>query len=306
VSAASEGPGKGSEFIIRLPLAAGEVRPLPLPSHPEPVSRRILLVEDNPDGRETLQLLLQVWGHRVDVAEDGKQGLQKALSRRPEVALVDIGLPEMDGYEMAQGVRAALGRQIFLIAMTGYGQPHDRWRAFEAGSTFTWSSRSIRRCCRNCFATSRRQLIATRRKSLAISLGVGVRVGADGTVAAVVAVRGKSAVGLAAGGTALGRRAPDRPAGGAGVGRPFLHRVAVFQQGGIAFRVFIHQAGRSVSAARLAGAVPRAATASGGPPPGCFGRLCACGVAPGGISSANTLFTTAARRLASAVSFLWP
>jgi signal transduction histidine kinase/CheY-like chemotaxis protein len=134
VLAASEGPGQGSEFVVRLPLAKASEAGLVAPrSLPEPVSRRILLVEDNPDGRETLRLLLQVWGHRVDVAEDGKQGLQKALSRRPEVALVDIGLPEMDGYEMAQQVRAALGQQIFLIAITGYGQPHDRWRAMEAG-----------------------------------------------------------------------------------------------------------------------------------------------------------------------------
>jgi signal transduction histidine kinase/CheY-like chemotaxis protein len=133
VSAHSEGPGKGSEFVIRLPALQGEPGALAGRALPDAVSRRILLVEDNPDGRETLQLLLQVWGHRVDVAEDGKQGLQKALARKPEVALVDIGLPEMDGYEVAQNVRAALGRDIFLIAMTGYGQPHDRFRAFEAG-----------------------------------------------------------------------------------------------------------------------------------------------------------------------------
>jgi CheY-like chemotaxis protein len=134
VSANSEGPGRGSEFVVRLPLAReGEKILAPPRGRPGAVSRRILLVEDNPDGRETLQLLLQVWGHRVDVAEDGKQGLQKALARRPEVALVDIGLPGMDGYEVAQGVRAALGRQVFLIAITGYGQPHDRWRALEAG-----------------------------------------------------------------------------------------------------------------------------------------------------------------------------
>jgi signal transduction histidine kinase/CheY-like chemotaxis protein len=134
VTARSEGPGKGSEFIVRLPLLhAQDSETVPRRPRSEVVSRRILLVEDNPDGRETLQLLLQVWGHRVDVAEDGKQGLQKALSRRPEVALVDIGLPEMDGYEVAQSMRAALGRDILLVAITGYGQPHDRFRALEAG-----------------------------------------------------------------------------------------------------------------------------------------------------------------------------
>jgi CheY-like chemotaxis protein len=74
-----------------------------------------------------------MWGHQVAVAADGRQGVEQALALRPEVALVDIGLPELDGYEVARRVRAALGRDIFLIALTGYGQPHDHRRAFEAG-----------------------------------------------------------------------------------------------------------------------------------------------------------------------------
>ena len=98
-----------------------------------PSSRRILVVEDNPDSRETLRTLLELWGHHVEVAGDGRQGVEKALDWRPEVAVVDIGLPLLDGYEVARRVRAALGRSIFLIALTGYGQPHDHRRAFEAG-----------------------------------------------------------------------------------------------------------------------------------------------------------------------------
>jgi CheY-like chemotaxis protein len=96
-------------------------------------SRRVLVVEDNPDGRAILRTLLRMWGHLVEVAEDGAAGVRKALDWRPEVAVVDIGLPVLDGYEVARRVRAALGRDVFLIALTGYGSPEDRARAFAAG-----------------------------------------------------------------------------------------------------------------------------------------------------------------------------
>ena len=96
-------------------------------------SRRVLVVEDNREGREMLCTLLQVWGHQVEGAENGLQGIQKGLSWRPEVAVVDIGLPILDGYQVAQELRAALRDQIFLIALTGYCQSEDRRRAFEAG-----------------------------------------------------------------------------------------------------------------------------------------------------------------------------
>ncbi len=108
-----------------------------MPPDPEapapPPSRRILVIEDNPDGREVLRLLLGMWGHHVEVEEDGHRGLGKALSWRPEVAVVDIGLPFLDGYEVARRVRAALGRGVLLIALTGYGSPEDRALAFAAG-----------------------------------------------------------------------------------------------------------------------------------------------------------------------------
>lgn len=101
---------------------------------PTPESRRIVVVEDNADAREALRALLELDGHRVDVASDGQQGLERVLAVRPDVAFVDIGLPGMDGYEMARKVRAtAEGRGVRLIALTGYGRVEDRRLAREAG-----------------------------------------------------------------------------------------------------------------------------------------------------------------------------
>jgi two-component system, sensor histidine kinase len=98
-----------------------------------PVSRRVLLVEDNPDGRTMLRLLLELYGHIVEEAADGLDGVEKALAWRPEVAVVDIGLPLLDGYEVARRLKAALGGRVVLIALTAYGKPEDIRRAFEAG-----------------------------------------------------------------------------------------------------------------------------------------------------------------------------
>src|SRR5437660_768873 len=106
---------------------------LEAPPPPRPaLSRRVLVVEDNPDGRAILRMMLRMWGHLVEVAEDGAAGVRRALDWRPEVAVVDIGLPLLDGYEVARRVRAALGRGVFLIALTGYGAPEDRAEAFAA------------------------------------------------------------------------------------------------------------------------------------------------------------------------------
>ncbi|HKI38602.1 MAG TPA: ATP-binding protein [Gemmataceae bacterium] len=133
VEAHSAGRGRGSEFVVRLPPnAASEPAPRGTAGAARG-GRRVLVVEDNPDGRDTLRMMLAMWGHHVEVAADGRQGVEQALALRPEVALVDIGLPQLDGYEVARRVRAALGRDIFLIALTGFGQPHDCRRAFEAG-----------------------------------------------------------------------------------------------------------------------------------------------------------------------------
>jgi signal transduction histidine kinase len=134
VSASSPGLGQGSEFVVRLPLAEASVTAGPrAPTQVAVVPRRVLVVEDNRDGREMLRCLLQLWGHQVEVAADGLQGVQKALAWHPEVALVDIGLPGLDGYGVAREIRGTLGGTIHLAAMTGYGPPHDLQRAQEAG-----------------------------------------------------------------------------------------------------------------------------------------------------------------------------
>ncbi len=135
VHAASPGVGRGSEFVVRLPLL-GQPR---LPPRDEAaavvgVPCHVLVVEDGADAREALRLLLECSGHRVEVAADGRRGIELALAGRPDVALVDIGLPGVDGYEVARRVRAEpAGKGIRLIALTGYGQPEDVRRALEAG-----------------------------------------------------------------------------------------------------------------------------------------------------------------------------
>src|SRR5438445_493799 len=96
--------------------------------------RRVLVIEDNPDARNALRALLEVWGHQVEVAEDGPRGFEMALASRPDVVVVDIALPGLDGYHVAHGLRTALGADTgLLVALTGRGQPDDRRRALEAG-----------------------------------------------------------------------------------------------------------------------------------------------------------------------------
>jgi signal transduction histidine kinase/ActR/RegA family two-component response regulator len=136
VIAASAGPGRGTEFTFRLPGApdamARFVGPQKAPGAAPP-PRHILIVEDSADNRESLQELLEAQGHHVDIAIDGEQGVERAIAGRPDVALVDIGLPRLDGYEVARRIRAAGGSRILLVALTGYGQPEDRTRAVAAG-----------------------------------------------------------------------------------------------------------------------------------------------------------------------------
>jgi CheY-like chemotaxis protein len=96
--------------------------------------RHVLVVEDHDDAREAVRCLLEVRGHRVDAAADGSAGLETALASRPEVVLIDIGIPGLDGYEVARRLRATdLGKHMRLVAITGYGQPDDRQRALESG-----------------------------------------------------------------------------------------------------------------------------------------------------------------------------
>ena len=96
--------------------------------------RRILVIEDNVDVTDFIRLQLEMWGHEVFVADDGPSGLKAALSQGPDLALVDVGLPGMDGYELARRLRVEpVGAAIRLVAMTGYGRPEDRAHALAAG-----------------------------------------------------------------------------------------------------------------------------------------------------------------------------
>ncbi|MEP6651759.1 MAG: hybrid sensor histidine kinase/response regulator [Myxococcales bacterium] len=140
VTAHSSGLGKGSDFTVRLPacqaarvMASPALAPSRKASSGSTSQRRVLLVEDNADNRELLQELLELEGYEVAVAVDGGEGVSRALETSPDIAIVDIGLPVMDGYEVARRVRAALGDQVTLVALTGYGRPEDRRRAAEAG-----------------------------------------------------------------------------------------------------------------------------------------------------------------------------
>jgi CheY-like chemotaxis protein len=94
---------------------------------------RVLVVEDNTDGRETMTVLLRLLGHEVEAAKDGEEGVEKALAWRPDRAVVDIGLPVLNGFEVARRVKSSLGGRIRLIALTGYGSPGDRQQAYAAG-----------------------------------------------------------------------------------------------------------------------------------------------------------------------------
>jgi CheY-like chemotaxis protein len=137
VTAHSDGRGTGAEFRVRLPLPQVGSLPLPTATKRLPArgpARRVLLIEDNPDALEMLQGVLEMSGHHVEVASDGVAGLDLALTTRPDVALVDIGLPGLDGYQVAERLRAeSSGRGIYLVAVTGYGRNEDRERAYRAG-----------------------------------------------------------------------------------------------------------------------------------------------------------------------------
>ena len=134
-AAASDGPDRGSVFTITLPLTEARRDAAPEPPHGEQATKRrnVLLVEDNPDNRASLRELLEFCGHQVTTANNGLDGVGLAIELLPDVALVDIGLPELDGYGVARRVREVLGSGIRLIALTGYGQPEDVRRALEAG-----------------------------------------------------------------------------------------------------------------------------------------------------------------------------
>jgi len=144
VEAASDGPGQGSEFVVRLPrLGIGAAMPEPSlesqgvqDAEPAPArtASRILVVDDNRDSAESMALLLRLAGHTTSLAYDGRDALEFATVQAPDVVVLDIGLPGMDGYEIARRLRALpQTRDSLLIALTGYGQEEDLRRSRAAG-----------------------------------------------------------------------------------------------------------------------------------------------------------------------------
>jgi PAS domain S-box-containing protein len=138
VVAASDGPGQGSEFTVRLPALEGSSARTSAPRSSLPRvargSSRVLVVDDNLDNAKGLSRLLTLLGHDVRVAHDGPAAVEAARAHRPEIVLLDIGLPGMDGYEVAARLRGEeCGRDSLIIAVSGYGQPEDLRRSKEAG-----------------------------------------------------------------------------------------------------------------------------------------------------------------------------
>jgi len=136
VEASSAGPGRGSEFRVHLPIMEGaaqvEDEPSAAPLHAG--SRRVLIIDDVRDGADSLALVLGAVGHEVEVAYGGEEGLAKSRTLRPDVILLDLGMPGMDGTQVCQRLREeASGREACIVALTGWGQGHDRQRTQAAG-----------------------------------------------------------------------------------------------------------------------------------------------------------------------------
>jgi CheY-like chemotaxis protein len=136
IDAPSGGAGAGTTFSVRLPLVTSVAEQKPRaargPGTTAPCCR-VLIAEDIPDAAEMMRLMIECMGHEVRVAVDGVQAVAIALEFDPHIALLDIGMPRMDGYEAARRIRAALGRRVILVALTGWGQEEDQRRAYAAG-----------------------------------------------------------------------------------------------------------------------------------------------------------------------------
>ena len=137
VEARSDGFGKGSEFVVRLPLALSPVGDKPADPadlvHSTP-GQRILVVDDNLDAAESLAMMLTMMGNETQTAHDGLEALDVAAAFRPDVMLLDIGMPKLNGYEVCRRLRQqAWGERIVVIALTGWGQEEDKRRSQEAG-----------------------------------------------------------------------------------------------------------------------------------------------------------------------------
>jgi CheY-like chemotaxis protein/nitrogen-specific signal transduction histidine kinase len=136
IEAKSAGEGQGSEFIVRLPILSKPSEAVAPESSiaPESTQRRILIVDDNKDSADSLAMLLEITGNKTYMAHDGVEAVEAIEQHRPDVVLLDIGLPRMDGHEVCRHVRAQpWGKDILVIALTGWGQEDDRRKSREAG-----------------------------------------------------------------------------------------------------------------------------------------------------------------------------
>jgi CheY-like chemotaxis protein len=136
IEARSDGVGKGSEFIVRLPAAASPapIAEATLPALTQQITaRKILVVDDNPDAAQSLAVLLKLRGHEVEIALGGSEALRIVELRLPEWIFLDIGMPDVDGYEVARQLRSRFSGNLALVALTGWGTEQDRQRSREAG-----------------------------------------------------------------------------------------------------------------------------------------------------------------------------
>jgi PAS domain S-box-containing protein len=137
IEARSDGPDKGSEFIVRLPLVLPTQEPPPKRDGPKATAlsgTRILVVDDNRDSADSLEVLLRLKGNDIRIAYDGLEAVEVAETFRPELVLLDIGLPKLNGYDVARQIRQqSWGRDVTLVALTGWGQDEDRRRSQDAG-----------------------------------------------------------------------------------------------------------------------------------------------------------------------------
>jgi CheY-like chemotaxis protein/anti-sigma regulatory factor (Ser/Thr protein kinase) len=133
VHAHSDGRGAGATFTVRLPLATQPLGRMEPPATRVSTPRRIVVIEDDDDSRDALVVALRVEGHEVRAARLGREGVELALREQPNLVLIDIGLPDVTGYEAARLLRGKLGQEARLVALTGYGQPEDRIRSAQAG-----------------------------------------------------------------------------------------------------------------------------------------------------------------------------
>jgi CheY-like chemotaxis protein/two-component sensor histidine kinase len=143
VEARSDGPGMGSEFTVRLPVAMASASHQPQPPKGEgektaaPARRRILVVDDNKDSADSMSMMLSIAGMEARTAYDGLEAVAVAAAFNPDVVLLDIGLPKLNGYEAARRIREQpWGKDMVLVAVTGWGQEEDRRRSQEAGFNF--------------------------------------------------------------------------------------------------------------------------------------------------------------------------